>query len=136
MWIFTQHGFYSINRTPDHSALQFRARRLKDLLNLKLAYPDLLSGTKITAWPTADYRWRLECPASTAAVVMAAMTEGIDYRNFKNHIATTDQADKLGILHDIWHQMHGYQDAQEHIERVAYLALSQSKPKKPAKKRK
>jgi len=134
MWIFTQHGFYSINRTPDGQNLQFRARRKQDLVNLKLAFPELLCRTNITAWPTADYRWRLECPASTAAVVMAAMTEGIDYRNFKNHIATTDQADKLGILHDIWHQMHGYQDAQEHVARVADWTIPPAK--KPAKKRK
>lgn len=112
MWCFTDLGFFSINRTPDGQLLQFRARRKQDLANLKKAFPEEFLGRKIMTLPEADYRWRIEVTAASAGIVMCALVERIQYRNFKNHIATTDQADKLPILHDLWGAMFGYQNRQ------------------------
>lgn len=112
MWLFSELGFFSINRTPDGSDLQFRARREADLENLKAKFPQYFVGRDIMELPAADYRWRLETTDVYAGAIMAQMTAGISYRNFKSHLATTDQADKLGILHDLWHQLHEYQQEQ------------------------
>lgn len=118
MWTFTQLGFFSINRTPDGTKLQFRARREQDLVNLKTTFPTEFANEEIMTLPTADYRWRLETGPAAAAIVMCAMTEQIDYRNFKNHLHDTDQTDKLPILHDLWSAMFKYQTDQERPPQV------------------
>lgn len=112
MWCFTDLGFYSINRTPDGALLQFRARRRQDLTNLKKAFPEDFLGREIMKLPAADYRWRLEVTAHSAGIVLCALTERIQYRNFKSHLHGTDQADKLPILHDLWAALHAYQHKQ------------------------
>lgn len=112
MWIFSELGFYSINLTPDERWLQFRARKRSDLENLKRDFPKHFPG-EIMTLPHADYRYRLETTPAKAALVMAELTRAIEYRNFKSHLAGTDQADKLEMLHRLWHELHDYQTAQE-----------------------
>ena len=113
MWTFTEIGFFSINRTPTGTNLQFRARRKQDLVNLQARFPSECADAKIMTLPHADYRWRLELPPARAAIIMCALTEQIEYRNFKNHLHQTDQEDKLGILHDLWSAMFSYQGEQD-----------------------
>lgn len=112
MWTFTEKGFFSINRTPDGTKLQFRSRRKQDLENLRKDYPTEFKDETVQTFPHADYRWRLEATPASAAIVMCALTERIQYRNFKNHLEDTDQSDKLNILHRIWHLMNEYQSDQ------------------------
>ena len=119
MWTFTSIGFFSINRTPDGQKLQFRARRKQDLVNLQANFPSECADAKIMTLPHADYRWRLELPPARAAIIMCALTEQIEYRNFKNHLHQTDQEDKLGILHDLWSAMFSYQGEQEQPKKRA-----------------
>lgn len=116
MWIFSELGFYSINLTPDNSALQFRARKKSDLENLRREFPKHFPD-EIMTLPAADYRWRLETTPAQAALVMFELTKRIQYRNFKNHLHDTDQADKLGILHGLWGDLYRYQGQQEHPSR-------------------
>lgn len=112
MWIFSSLGFFSINRTPDGQNLHFRGRKLSDVENLKREFPDSFHDREIMTLPSADYRYRIETTPELAGHVMAQITTSISYRNFKSHLADTDQADKLGILHDLWHELHEYQNEQ------------------------
>lgn len=110
MWLFTKHGFYSVV-AKDGGQWHVRARARKDLENL-----NRLAGTAhaIHRSADADYRWRMVVPAAEARSLLGKLAEDIDYANFKAAVARTpDQADKLGILHEIWSLMHGYQSGQE-----------------------
>jgi hypothetical protein len=113
MWIFSELGFFSITRTPDGDNLHFRARKLADVENLKREFPQQFAGRRVMTLPHADYRYRIETSAVMASSVMSQLTKRIEYRNFKSHLAGTDQADKLQLLHALWHELHDYQTAQE-----------------------
>lgn len=112
MWIFSSLGFFSITRTPDGQNLHFRARKEQDAQNLKDVFPQFFVGRDVLTIEHADYRFRIETTPELAGQVMAALTQGIEYRNFKSYLEKTDQADKLGILHDLWHELHEYQNEQ------------------------
>lgn len=129
MWLFTEIGFYSINLTPDETALQFRARKKSDLENLRREFPKHFPD-EIMTLPSADYRWRLETTPAQAALVMFELTKRISYRNFKNHLHDTDQTDKLPILHDLWSSMYAYQGRQERPKsyRPEYFARHDDEP--------
>lgn len=138
MWIFTEFGFYSINRTPDGERLQFRARRKQDLRNLvnfvKQAGMGSMIDSDIMTIPHADYRWRLEMCSGNAGIILCALTEHVQYRNFKNHLHDTDQSDKLGILHGLWSELHAYQSRQPGGRQRDLLGLTaEEKPKKKKK---
>lgn len=113
MWIFSELGFYSVNLTPSEDWLQFRARKKSDVENLKREFPKHFAGQEVMTLPSADYRYRIETTPAKAALVMCELTKRIQYRNFKSHLEKTDQADKLGILHNLWHELHDYQQGQE-----------------------
>lgn len=119
MWIFSSLGFFSITRTPDGQNLHFRARKEQDAQNLKDVFPQFFVGRDVLTIEHADYRFRIETTPELAGQVMAALTQGIEYRNFKSYLEKTDQADKLGILHDLWHELHEYQ--QEHLLAGAWM---------------
>lgn len=113
MWIFSELGFFSITRTPDGDNLHFRARKLQDVENLKREFPQQFAGRRVMTLPHADYRYRIETSAILASSVLSQLAKRIEYRNFKSHLAGTDQADKLQLLHALWHELHDYQTAQE-----------------------
>ena len=110
MWLFTKQGFYSIVRKAD-GLWHVRARARKDLENL-----NRLAGTDhaIHRSADADYRWRLVVPGAEARALIGKLADDIDYANFKGVVARTPgQADKLGILHEIWELMYRYQGERE-----------------------
>ena len=115
MWIFTEHGFFSLTRSRvDPGKMQIRARARKDLAALIRA-SSLLDEARIITTPDADYCFRIIVTPATAALVMAEITERIDYPNFKSRIGETPgQLDKLPALHEVWHIMHDYQ--MQHME--------------------
>jgi hypothetical protein len=102
MWLFTKHGFYSIVRKSAEE-YHIRARMKQDLQNLK----DLLELTDpIHESRSADYRYRLVVGKKTYLAVMALVTRSVDYENFKNTVAMTDdQRAKLETYHTIWTEM-------------------------------
>lgn len=108
MWLFTQHGFYSLTRSTDDPAkLQVRARVRRDLENLQAF--TALTGP-ILETPTADYRWRWIVTPAEAEVITQRLTHDITYSNFKSTVAQQpDQSAKLTGLHDIWEIHHGWQ---------------------------
>lgn len=106
MWLFTKHGFYSIVRKSAEE-YHIRARVKKDLQNLK----DLLELTDpIHESRSADYRYRLVVGKKVYLSVMALVTRSVDYENFKNTVAMTqDQREKLKAYHEIWGVMKALQ---------------------------
>lgn len=110
MWIFSKQGFFSITQHPKRrDNVQIRARSRTDLENLQRDFP-CLRRSPIIETPDADYRWRIIVQRWKWELVGREMTEDIDYPNFKGRMATIpNQADKLGLLHDVWHLHHDYQ---------------------------
>lgn len=109
MWLFTKQGFYSIVRKEDDE-WHVRARARSDLENL-----NRLAGTghAIHRSEGADYRWRMVVPGAEARALVGRLAEDIDYANFKGAVARMPgQADKLGILHEIWELMWRYQSGR------------------------
>jgi hypothetical protein len=101
MWLFTQHGFYSIVADRDQPGRHLaRARVRLDLENLKKLAG--LGGT-IRATPEADYGYRILLEAPELVRVMNALANTVDYPNFKAAIAKRpDQAARSATYHRIW----------------------------------
>lgn len=101
MWLFTQHGFYSIVADRDHPGRHLaRARIQRDLENLKKLAG--LAG-EIRTTPEADYAFRVSLDANELLRVMTALANTVDYPNFKAAVARRpDQAGRSGTYHRIW----------------------------------
>ena len=113
MWLFTQHGFYSITRSrtePDKT--QVRARTRRDLENLQT----LTSNTApILKTLNADYRWRIIITPSESERIVALLTRDIDYPNFKASVAKRpDQKHRGHDYHRIWELHHSWQSDDDH----------------------
>jgi hypothetical protein len=96
----TKHGFYSIvQKKPGEFHIRSRVR--KDLENLGARVP--LTGTKIHDTNGADYAHRLVVGKDEVLSVMEFLGETLDYSNFKNKIAATDdQEQKHHLYSQIW----------------------------------
>lgn len=101
MWLYTQHGFYSIVAHRDlPERFLVRARCRVYLENLKSLAG--LAGT-IQSTPSADYHFRLTVTAPELARIMTVLGNTVDYPNFKNRVAArADQADRIHRYHRIW----------------------------------
>lgn len=112
MWLFTQHGFYSIVSNRQHPGrFLVRARVRGDLENL-------LTLAKLTAaiveTRQADYRHRVSVDAAGLDAIMAALGRTVDYPNFKGRIGQRpDQRGRLDAYHDVWATMARLQTDQE-----------------------
>ena len=108
MWLFTQHGFYSITRSrtePDKT--QVRARTRRDLQNLQKLTSN---AAPILETPDADYRWRIILTPSESEHIVALLARDIDYPNFKASVAKrADQKQRGHDYHRIWELHHGWQ---------------------------
>ena len=113
MWLFTQHGFYSIvaDRTRSGRHL-LRARVRHDLENLiELA---ALEAT-ILHTPSADYIYRISIDAADLVRVMHVLATTVDYPNFKGRIAKLDdQAARSANYHHIWAEAARIPDSSAH----------------------
>lgn len=111
MWIFTEWGFFSVTQTPDNKDLiQIRARARGHLQNLKKAFP-ILERSKIVVTPDADYRFRVVCRRWRWEKLATDMATKITYSNFKGRVQAAGWAkDMLGLLHDVWHLCHRFQE--------------------------
>ena len=114
MWLFTKFGFYSIARKKFEGSdkpIQVRARRKKDLLNLK---NQLRFDEDIKYSPKSDYRYRLPVDEKELVRIMLFISENLDYQNFKRSIHNKhDQHDKINFYNQIWKVMYNYQQTQD-----------------------
>lgn len=126
MWLCTKYGFFSIVRKASDE-FHVRARKREDLENLKKAVetmaeklipsdcmPKLMSDLKISESFDADYRFRMVVTSNRHEFyIMRALTESVDYPNFKSMVHSNDQADKYQIYTDLWHSMFTYQQENQ-----------------------
>ncbi|MCE9519753.1 MAG: hypothetical protein K8R87_09410 [Verrucomicrobia bacterium] len=99
MWLFTVHGFYSIVQKGD--LFHVRAREKHDLENLR----ELIPGLPMVqdSYKGSDYPFRLLLDENQKNAVIEALSESIDYPNFKSAVGERDdQRAKLGKYHDVW----------------------------------
>lgn len=86
-----------------------RARCRKDIFNLYEQNQDLKSLSKPVSDESRDYRWILSVSKNEWIKMAARLACEVRYPNFKSACAKTDQAAKLGALHDIWSIRHAEQ---------------------------
>lgn len=131
MWIFSTHGFFSINTDPTNAAnLQFRARSNDDLLALRRAFPGNTKRAQIKFMKTTDYPWRMSLHRDQVAAIVQMMAAQIHYANFKGEIGTIpEQEDKLEALHRVWAVMRAWQD---HHDRQPLPDFMDPMPERPA----
>lgn len=110
MWLFTKYGFYSVVKkkyADQVKPFQIRARKLDDLLNLKL-HVNLTE--EVIETKHADYHYRLVIDEEELNAIIKFTVDNIDYDNFKNEVGRQEnQRDKLVSYHKIWDVMYGYQ---------------------------
>lgn len=122
MWIFSRYGFYSVvcaregdgwNPKIDKDRLMVRARSKKHLENLIARFPELKS-CKMIETPHNDYRFRLFCEKAAWNKIMAALSEELDYDNFKDkvkhHLGDKEYEQSLG---EVWSTMYRFQAEAE-----------------------
>jgi len=100
MWIFTDKAFLSIIqdfRDPD--TLIVRARFPDHIRNI---FPDAL----VTKTPGRDYLYRTLLPRGEVVERIKALTEGIDYPNFKDALEEPLYQRACG---EVWGILHRYQ---------------------------
>tara|TARA_R100000808_G_C2116383_1_gene128871 strand:- start:243 stop:608 length:366 start_codon:yes stop_codon:yes gene_type:complete len=96
MWLFTNHGFFSIvQHDKRKDTLIVRARRKEHLE----AY---FTGYKISYKPERDYQYRIYTSRKNIAEFLFNFVEEIDYTNFKNSI----KDEKLkSVASMVWHNI-------------------------------
>jgi 8-oxo-dGTP pyrophosphatase MutT (NUDIX family) len=103
MWLMTEFGFFSIVQKPDDvdaGTLTIRSRARRDLEDFEKRHPILT--TPILETDNTDYRYRAKAKRKDIAKAMAAVTEAIDYSNFKSRVAKTQGDKRAGVYHDVW----------------------------------
>jgi hypothetical protein len=79
---------------------------------LQRRFAESLSGCEIIETPTTDYRYRMFVQKSVWSEVLVALSEEMDYDNFKSKVAAHQGvrgADYEQALHDVWSVMHELQ---------------------------
>ena len=81
MWVFTNHGFYSIVRILDTNPEKFWIRsRRREHLNT------YFSEERIIESYGSDYQYRVEINKEELSEIFSYLPEEIDYSNFKDSI--------------------------------------------------
>jgi len=122
MWLFTKYGFFSTvcarqgegshGEPVDPGRIMIRGRRRGHLEDLQRRFAESLSGCEILETPTTDYRYRMFVQKSVWSEVLVALSEEMDYDNFKSKVAVhqgAGGADYEQSLHDVWSVMHRLQ---------------------------
>jgi hypothetical protein len=82
-----------------------------------------LPRPKVQRTPHADYLFRAVVNKQTMAGVLASLTEGIDYDNFKDAVASKQGIERARVYHDVWNVLRPLQ------LQPPKLTLVKSKPK-------
>jgi len=101
MWVFTESGFVSaIRHHSEAGKLVIRARDYKSLEGIANAI-----GLDIEPTPGGDYPYRAVADDSAFAAWLSKQVMGIDYANYKDHMASTRGHDFTDALHRVWTAM-------------------------------
>lgn len=122
MWIFTRHGFFSAvcarqgdgrhNQPVDRDRIMVRARVRAHLEALKHRFPELLEQCDVQEFAGTDYAYRIFVAKPVWSQVLAALSEDIDYDNFKSEVARHQGQTGSAYgraLHTVWSAMHRLQ---------------------------
>ena len=122
MWLFTKYGFFSTvcarqgdgshGQPVDPDRIMIRGRIRSQLEDLQGRFAESLAGCEILETPTTDYRYRMFVEKVAWSEVLVALSEEMDYDNFKSKVAThqgAGGADYEQSLHDVWSVMHELQ---------------------------
>jgi len=111
MWLFTQHGFYSVvcardlagsASRIDPDTFMVRARSRRHLESLQKRFPEL-APLDIADTTDTDYRFRIVVPKQIWVEVVRELTAEIDYSNFKDRAHSRSGDDSyVDALHDVW----------------------------------
>lgn len=103
MWVFTQHGFFSVVRgddtiLPDGSSeptVQVRARYRQHLEELRVRFPEQLGDAQVIGYDDPeyeeeyrdrDYEYRLFVPEPVWQELATALAADVTYSNFKGRV--------------------------------------------------
>ena len=98
MWIFTDTGFISAVRKPEHPDLiTVRARDRKSLQSLAAK-----ANVEIKRSPFGDYPCRVFVSEQSFNEWLIDRTGELNYENYKSRAAKTRGLEFAGALHDVW----------------------------------
>tara|TARA_R100001443_G_scaffold81895_2_gene88923 strand:+ start:28129 stop:28587 length:459 start_codon:yes stop_codon:yes gene_type:complete len=123
MWVFTNHGFYSIVRILDTNPEEFwiRSRRKEHLTTY-------FSEERIIYTHATDYQYRVTINREELIDLFTHLPQEIDYTNFKDSIKDVELKD---AAHYVWHDIFGVLD-----ERKGTMGFSEEeRSRSPAKNR-
>lgn len=105
MWVFTNHGFYSIVRILDTNPEKYwvRSRRKEHLTTY-------FSEERILYTHATDYQYRVELDKEELDDIFSNLPNEIDYTNFKDSIKNIELKD---AAHHVWHDIYGVLDERE-----------------------
>lgn len=113
MWLFTVFGYFSVvlarqgngaaGAPLDPERVMIRARNPDHLHRLQKQFPQELGTSQIVLTERADYIARLIVSRDKWASVVAALTEELDYGNFKEAAGRKgSDTNDLALLHQVW----------------------------------
>ena len=113
MWVFTNHGFYSIVKILDTNPEEFwiRSRRKEHLTTY-------FSEERIICTHATDYQYRVTINKEELIDIFTHLPQEIDYTNFKDSIQDKELKD---AAHYVWHDIFGVLD-----ERKGTMGFSQT----------
>jgi hypothetical protein len=133
MWIFTKYGFYSVvcarqgngrhGSAVDPARMMVRARVRDHLEALARRYPGWMGGREIEESTGTDYAYRVFVPKTIWTDVLAALSEDVDYDNFKSATARHQPSgsEYEHALHAVWAVMNRIQRTSvEEIDQVMH----------------
>lgn len=101
MWIFTDTGFISIVRKPEHpGVVTVRSRDRESLESLAA-----VAQVEIKRSPNGDYPYRVFAPDAPFTEWLLTQTGELKYSNFKNRVAQTRGRKFVQALHNVWSAM-------------------------------
>ena len=122
MWLFTRYGFYSAvcarqgtgghHQKVDPTRIMVRARVRGHLEALQQRFKELLGPCEILESPHTDYAYRFFVDKSAWSQVLAALSDDLDYDNFKSEVARFQgrAGDAYeSALHQVWGTMNKLQ---------------------------
>ncbi|MBL1218902.1 MAG: hypothetical protein D8M59_15590 [Planctomycetes bacterium] len=123
MWVFTRYGFFSAvcarqgsgepGQPVDPDRVMVRARVRHHLEALQARFGELLGESEIRVFEATDYAFRIFVDKSVWVQVMAALTEEMDYDNFKSEVGRHQGVKGgryVGALHGVWDVMYRLQE--------------------------